>query len=211
MAGRMGLKSEQLAEQMSRQGTNAKVVKSRIRADMVWGRLVRGRFSSTLTVGERDILQAIESKNVAEKDTTGYEYVVRPILFLVPEGSSQSAYDSRRREAEAFRARFQNCDAGVNLARALRDVAVREKIVRTSGDIPAQMRTTLDNLELGRLTPPEQTKYGLEMFALCEKVATRADSPLKKEARDAIFNEKFEKQAKSYLANIRRSAMIEYK
>lgn len=209
MAGRMQIKADQLAEQMTRSGTSSATVKNRIRAEIAWTRLVRGRFSSTLTVSEQDILGALGSNSTGE--AVAYEYTLRPILFVVPDGSAGSAFEARKREAEALRGRFQDCDAGLRTARAMRDVAVRNKIVRVSADLPDSLRKLLEGLEVGRLTSPETTKHGVEMFALCDKVQTRADSPEKRQAREKISAERYEEQAKRYLATIRRTALIEYK
>ncbi len=209
MAGRMRMKPAQLEEQMNRSGTSAVTVKNRLRAEMAWQRIVRGRFASTLTVSEQDILSALGSKNTG--DAQVYEYTLHPILFVVPEGAGESAFEGRKREAEALRGRFQGCEAGLRLSRALRDVAVRAKVIRASADLPPPIRTALEGMEIGRLTPPEITKHGVELFALCEKVQTRADSPQKKEARDKVFAERFEEQAKRYLVEIRRNALVEYK
>jgi peptidyl-prolyl cis-trans isomerase SurA len=178
---------------------------------MAWQRLVRGRFSSTLTIGEKDVLQALESKALSEKDNTAHDYTLRPVLFVVPEGAPEAAFEARKREAEAFRARFLNCDDGLALAHTLRDVAVREKIFKTSADVPAQLRAVLEGTEVGRLTPPEISKHGVEMFALCERAASQSESPQKRQARDAVFAERFDEKAKHYLEEVRRAAMVEYK
>jgi peptidyl-prolyl cis-trans isomerase SurA len=49
------------------------------------------------------------------------------------------------------------------------------------------------------------------MVAVCEKKVTSVDTPKKKEIREKMFADKYEKRSKSYLDDIRRSAMIEYR
>jgi len=49
------------------------------------------------------------------------------------------------------------------------------------------------------------------MFAVCAKRQTKNDTPEKKQIRDEMFQKKFGAQAKRYLEQIRREAMIEYK
>jgi peptidyl-prolyl cis-trans isomerase SurA len=50
------------------------------------------------------------------------------------------------------------------------------------------------------------------MFAVCAKDASKADNSAgKKQARETLFNEKFEQVSKRYLQDLRRSALIEYK
>jgi peptidyl-prolyl cis-trans isomerase SurA len=193
---------------LAKAGVNTATLKARIRADIAWPQLVRGRYQASLQIGEKDLLTAMDSKT----DDTGFDYTLRPILFLVPSGSPEGFVDGRKREAEALRGRFQNCEEGIAFARALKDVAVREQVIRSSADIPAELRKVLEDIEVGRLTPPEVTKFGVEMFAICAKKASTADNtPGKRKAREAIMTERYEQRSKQWLQELRRSAMLEYK
>ena len=82
---------------------------------------------------------------------------MRPVVFIVPRGSPDAVYDARKRDAEALRARFLNCNDGVAFARALPDVAVRDQVSKFSADLAQQLRGILDSTAVGHLTPPEQT------------------------------------------------------
>jgi peptidyl-prolyl cis-trans isomerase SurA len=209
MATRMRLTADQLTAQLAKSGLNAATLKARIRADMVWPQIVRGRYQQSLQIGEKDILKAMESK---PDDTVGYDYTLRPILFLVPAASPEAFIDGRKREAEALRGRFQGCEEGIAFARALKDVAVRDQVVRSSADIPEELRKVLDGVEVGKLTAPEVTKAGVEMFAMCAKKESAAENtPGKRKVRDTIQNQRYEERSKAYLQEIRRGAMIEYK
>jgi len=209
MASRMRRTAEQLTQELAKAGVNAATLKARIRADIAWPQLVRGRYQASLQIGEKDILTAMDSKS---DDTVGYDYILRPILFLVPPGSPEVFIDGRKREAEALRSRFQGCEEGIAFAHALKDVAVREQVTRSSADIPAELRKVLESVEVGRLTAPEATKLGIEMFAICAKKASAADNtPGKRQARDTIMNERYEQRSKQWLQELRRGAMFEYK
>jgi peptidyl-prolyl cis-trans isomerase SurA len=209
MAGRMRLTPEQLTQQLARSGVNPATLKARIKADLAWPQLVRGRYQASLQIGEKDLLTAMESKS---DDTVGYDYTLRPILFLVPTGSPETFVEGRKREAEALRGRFQDCDEGLNFARALKDVAVRDQVVRSSADIPPELRKVLDAVEVGRLTPPEVTKFGVEMFAICAKKESAADNtPGRRQARESVMAQRYEQRSKQYLKELRRGAMLEYK
>jgi peptidyl-prolyl cis-trans isomerase SurA len=209
MAGRLRFTPDQLTQQLAKSGVNIATLKARIKADLVWPQLVRGRYQSSLQVGEKDLLTAMEPK---PEDGVGYDYALRPILFLVPSGSPETFVEGRKREAESLRARFQGCDEGLNFARALKDVAIREQVVRSSADLPAELRKLLEGIEVGRLTPPEVTKYGVEMYAICARKESASDNtPGKRQARESVMAQRFEEKSKQYLQEIRRSAMIEYK
>jgi peptidyl-prolyl cis-trans isomerase SurA len=191
-------------------GVSINTLKAKIRADIAWSQLVRGRYSSSLQVGEADINKAILSRG-AQTDDVGYNYTLYPITIILSANATQATLTTARQTADNLRNRFQNCKDGLRLARALRDVAVREPITRNSADLVPQLRELLSGLELGRLTPAESTPQGLQMFALCDKKETNADSAAKREIRDELFSKRFEAQGKKFLNEVRRSAMIEYR
>lgn len=190
-------------------GLNPNTLKAKLRADIVWGQIVRGKFASRLQVGEKDIFEALEKKS--DGKDVGHEYLLRPVVLVIPRGSAASVVESRKKEADALRARFQDCATGVPFARALRDVAVREPIRRNSADLSPQLRENLSKIEIGRLTAPEVTNSGIEMFAVCERKETASETPGKRQVRDEMFSERFQAQAKSYLKELRAGAMIEYR
>jgi len=209
MAGRMRLTPDQLTDQLAKSGIHVATLKARIKADLTWPQLVRGRYSSSLQIGDKDILTAMDSKST---DTVGYDYTLRPILFLVPAGSPETFVEGRKREAEALRNRFQDCESGIAFARALKDVAVRDQVIRSSADIPVELRKVLEGVEVGRLTAPEVTKFGVEMFAMCAKKESTADnSPIRRQVRESIMAQRYEQRSKQYLQELRRGAMLEYK
>jgi peptidyl-prolyl cis-trans isomerase SurA len=136
---------------------------------------------------------------------------MQPIVLVVERGSPQAAIDARRKEAEALRNRVQTCDEANNLFKSMQNAAIREAVTKTSADLPAPLRDVLDKTPLGHLTPPEVTKQGVEMVALCDRKPTTVDTPKKKEIRDKMFTEKYETKSKAYLQDLRKAAMIEYR
>jgi len=211
-AQRMHQTPEQFIQTLTRAGVTPMTYRARLRAELVWQPLVRGRYQSTLEIFDKDILQEMINKKTDGEDTAGYDYTLRPILFVVPPGSPATTFEDRKREAEGLRNRFRSCDEGLPFARALNDVAVRDQIIRSSADVPPDLRKGLDSVPVGQLTAPEITKLGVEMFAVCAKDAAKADNtPGKKRARETLFAEKFEQVSKRYLQDLRRAALIEYK
>jgi peptidyl-prolyl cis-trans isomerase SurA len=210
LARRQQITPQQFGQMLDRAGISANAIKARMRAEIVWNQLVRGKYNSTLQIGESDIVNAMKARNEADTKA-GYQYVLYPITLVATRGQGEDGMEARRREAENLRSRFTSCTEGLPIARALRNVAVREPVRRSSGDLPAPLRELLGNMEVGRLTTPEVTPQGLQMFALCEKKESTTDSPVKREVREEIFNKRFEAEAKKYLDEIRKQAMIEYK
>ncbi len=194
---------------MAKSGVNVSTLKARIKADIAWQQLVRGRYQSRLHTSDREVLSILESKSAEERETVGYEYVMRPILFLVPPGSPDATFQSRRKEAEALRGRFRGCEEGIPMVRAMRDVAVRDQVVRTSADLPDGLRKVLDSIPVGQLTAPEVTRHGIELFAICTKRESKSDTPSRRKARETVLSQRFEQESKRYLRELRKNAMIE--
>jgi peptidyl-prolyl cis-trans isomerase SurA len=210
MGHRMHMTSEQLTQALAQGGVDASTLKAKIRSDTVWQNIVRGKYQGDLQIREKDVLAAMQSDKPDEKNQVGYEYRLRPILFLVPHGAAQLT-EARQKDAEALRGRFTDCDSGLKYARTLRDVAVRDVIVKSSSDLPQVLRDVLDKTEIGHLTAPEVTPQGVELFALCERKETKEDTPEKRQAREKLFGEKFQAKAKQLLRELRKQAMIERK
>jgi peptidyl-prolyl cis-trans isomerase SurA len=129
----------------------------------------------------------------------------------VPQGSAPTAIEARQKEAEALRNRVQTCDDANAIFKSMQNAAIREAVVKTSADMPAVLRELLDKTPIGHLTPPEVTKQGVEMVALCDRKPTTVDTPKKREIREKMFTEKYQAKSKAYLQEIRKAAMIEYR
>ena len=210
MARRMRVTPKDFTENLAKQGVKVETIKSRIKADLIWGQMIRGRYQSHFQFSEKDINARLETKKPDEAAVVGYDYTLRPILFVVPRGSPPAAYEARSKEAESLRSQFQSCNEGISLARGLRYVAVRPQVVKASAELPAALRDVLAKTEVGRLTAPETTAQGVEVFALCGKRQSD-NAPAKKEIRDELTNETFQTLSKKYLKELRDQAMIEYR
>jgi peptidyl-prolyl cis-trans isomerase SurA len=211
MAQRQRATLPQFMQVLERSGISASAVKARIRAQMTWDRLVRGKFGQSLTIGDTDIAEALKARNEADKDAVGHLYTLYPVIVLVPAGTREAAIGGKRQEAENLRSRFNTCTEGLALARSLREVAVREPVNRSSADLAPQLREILDGMQIGRLTAPEVTPQGLQMFALCSKKESKAESSVKRQVREEIYSKRYEAEAKKFMDEIRKSAMIEYR
>jgi peptidyl-prolyl cis-trans isomerase SurA len=209
MAQRSHLSTAQMEQSLSTRGIAVSTLRGKIKADIIWNQIVRGKFSSTLQIGEPDIRAALQARKEEDK-TVGYVYTIYPIVMVGPRGND-AELAARIREAEALRARFQSCAEGLSMVRAMRDVVVRDRVVRSSSEFTSQIREILEKVELGHLTTPDPTPQGLQMFAVCERKESSSESPAKRAVREEIFNQRFEEQSKKYLEEIRRSSMIEYR
>jgi len=210
MGSRMRITSDQLTKSLESQGIRPDTLKGRLKADMVWSSLVRGRFKESLQVGEKDVAAAAKEGGEQTK-TEAFEYQMQPIILIVPKGAAPAAIELRKKEAEALRERVRTCEAANSYFKSMQNAAIRDVVTRTSADLPVPLRELLDKTPIGHLTAPEITKQGVEMVALCGRKPTTVDTPKKREIREKMYAEKYEKKSKDYLQEIRKAAMIEYR
>ncbi len=177
---------------------------------MVWTSLVRGRYKESLQVGEKDVAAMAQEGGEAIQ-SEALEYKMQPIVLIVPRGSAPTAIELRKKEAENLRERVTTCEQANAYFKTMQNAAIRDSVTKTSADLPVPLRELLDKTPIGHLTPPEVTKQGVEMVALCDRKPTKIDSPKKKEIREKMFVQKFEAKSKAYLDEIRKAAMIEYR
>jgi peptidyl-prolyl cis-trans isomerase SurA len=208
MAQRMRITTDQLTKSLEAQGIRPETLKARLKSEMVWTSLVRGRYKESLQISEKDI-----NDRAKEEGDTGkieaFEYKMQPIVLLVPRGSPPAAIETRKKEAEALRERVTSCESANAYFKSMQNATIRDPVTRTSSVLAAPLREMLDKTPIGHLTPPEVTKAGVEMVALCERKPTTVDSPKKQEIRQKILMQKYETKQKAYLAEIRKAAMIE--
>jgi peptidyl-prolyl cis-trans isomerase SurA len=212
MSQRMHITPDQLTASLEKQGIRADTLKARIKTDMVWTSLVRGRYKERLQVGEKEVAAAVQAEGSDEQQQgEAFEYKLQPVVLIVPKGSAQSAIELRQKDAETLRARVETCDQANQYFKSMANAAIRDPVIKTSADIPVNLRKVLDDTPVGHLTPPEVTKQGIEMVALCSRKPTTIDTPKKKEIRDKMYAKKYEQTSNAYLAEIRKAAMIEYR
>jgi peptidyl-prolyl cis-trans isomerase SurA len=212
MSERMRITPDQLTKSLEAQGIRPDTLKARIKADMVWTSLVRGRYKESLQVGEKDVAAAAKVDGADDKQQgAAFEYKMQPIVLVVPRGSAPAAIEARQKEAEALRNRVQSCAEANAFFKSMPNAAIRETVTKTSADIPPVLRELLDKTPIGHLTAPEVTKQGIEMVALCGRNPTTVDTPKKREVREKMYSQKFEAKSKWYLNEIRKAAMIEYR
>src|SRR5262249_48567446 len=158
--------------------------------------LVRGRYKESLQVGEKDVAAAVREKGDDKLEVEASEYKMQPIVLIVPRNSPPEAYDRRKKEAEALRERVTSCAEANNYFKSMQNAASRDIVTKTSADLPEVLRDMLEKTPVGHLTPPEKTKQGIEMVAVCARNKTTIDTPKKKEMRDKMFVEKYEAKSK---------------
>src|SRR4051812_9491395 len=110
MGSRMRLNAEQLTKSLESQGVRPETLKARIKAEIVWSSLVRGRYKESLIVSDKDVAAAVAAAGgEADQQGQAFEYKMQPIVLIVSNSSNQGAMEARQKEAEVLRGRVQTC------------------------------------------------------------------------------------------------------
>ncbi len=139
-------------------------IRNHLRAIAAWDNLVRARNKG---IGATD--EEINAEIAKGHVDTVTNYRLQQVIFVLPASASPAVIEGRIQEARALRNRFDGCDTGLQLARSLPDVAIKEGTSRTSDALSAGLRKVLAATPRGMLTPPERSTNGVEMVAVCEK------------------------------------------
>ncbi|MBB6308308.1 peptidylprolyl isomerase [Xanthobacter tagetidis] len=206
VAERSGRTAAELTASFAQGGLDARIFKDKLAADYVWSQYVRGRAGTTM-IRDSDVVAALQMRGTTQLVAT--EYTLYPIVFVVPRNGGN--HSARLQEANGLRQRFTNCEAGLAMAKGLKEVVVRQPILRLSSDMPTSLRQLLDKTEVGRLTPPEVSQFGVETFAICNKTEVRGESSQKREIKDQLSTAQFTAESKKMIAELRKTSLIEYR
>jgi peptidyl-prolyl cis-trans isomerase SurA len=215
MAAGMKATPAVLTQALAQQGVSAKALKTRIRAQVTWQRLVFARFSRTISIGDAQIQDALEKKTdgpdkfaIAQGTTT--EYDLQQVTIVVPKQPAGMGAQ-RLKEAEALRAKITSCDQLVPAVKAMREAVVKSIGKRTADELPAQFRDVLAGTAVGKLTKPVPQPAAVEMLAVCATREIQGDLTVKAKVESELKEQEGMLLARRYMAELKRQAIIDYK
>lgn len=206
IAQRTKLTPEQFTKAIGQRGVTAQTLKERIRAEIGWAQLIRRKYAAVYA--NRDVSAALSTRG-AQVSNKATQYTLRQVVFVLPKGASDAQANQRKSEAVGARGRFPGCDGAVQFASALRDVAVREPVVRSSAQLGKETSDMLAKQKLGGLTEPQRGEQGWEMIAVCDKKDIADDNAMRAQVMEEVGGKEAEEQSKKYLAQLRTRAVIE--
>lgn len=203
VAAEAKLQPQAWLEAAQRAHIDGETIKAHLRALAAWNVYVRAR-NKLIGVSEEEISAQLAKKGTNAKIT---DYLLRQVVFVVPVGASPAVVDSRLKEAQALRNRFTDCNTGLQLARALPDVAVKESMTRESDSLSPALRNLLADTPTGRLTTPERSAAGIELIAVCEK-SDSDQMTLRERVQNELITDKLEAESQRTYKQLRAAAVI---
>jgi peptidyl-prolyl cis-trans isomerase SurA len=200
----LNLNSQAYLANLARAGVSNDHIKAHLHSAASWYNYIHA-LNRNVGVSERDITAEM-AKQDKRKQTANY--IMHQIVLVVPLNASGDVIQRRMREAEALRTRFTDCATGLQLARALPDVAVKEQMSRNAAGFSEDVRDLLDRTSVGHLTPPTRGAGGVEMLAICQKFENADDSTLHDRISALLLDEHLKRESDRLYAEVRARAVI---
>ncbi len=182
MSSRMRLTPDQLVQSLASKGIRPDTLKSRLKADMVWNAIVRGRFKQSLQVGEKEVDAAVQGAG-GDAMTEAFEYQMRPVVLVVPRGAASGMMEARHKEAEGLRERIQSCEDANRTFKSMQNATIRDTVVedlcRSAAVAARTARQDPDRTSHASGSDPPGRRNGRSMRAQADqgRYAEEAGSP----------------------------------
>ncbi len=201
-ANGLKLQPQQLLVALQRAGVTDDQWKQKWKADAGWAQFIRA-LNRTLEVSENEVRGEL-ARQGKSKST---EYTLRQVILVVPNGAGGGVLQGRLQEAQQLRAKFADCNTGVEAARATRDTVVNAPLRRSASALTPQLIKMLDQTAVGKLTQPTRGAQGVEMLAVCDK-ASREDTAAADSVRNEILTKRLEGESNRRYQDVRAKAVI---
>lgn len=199
------MSTKQLTQVLNQAGVTPKHFKAFIRVQMSWPRVVGAIGGGGMST--QDLVSKMLERGDNKPSTT--EYFLQQVVFVVPANKrSQSVLNARKREADQLRARIQGCDSAASMVTGLRDVSLRQLGRIMQPQLPLDWKPLIERAKAGGATTARITERGVEFIIICSAKTVTDDK-----AAELVFRSENEdsgdsEEAKKYLAELRKRAVI---
>ncbi|WP_425493414.1 SurA N-terminal domain-containing protein [Hoeflea prorocentri] len=204
------LSTKQMSQMLSQAGVGANHFKEFIRVQMSWPRVVNARFSSGGRMSTEDLVSKMLERG-GEKPTTT-EYILQQVIFVVPQSKRKAILGKRKREAEAMRGRFVDCNSTRQFAKGLKDVSVRDLGRIMQPALPGEWKALVEKTQEGKTTKTRVTDRGVEFIAVCtsRQVSDDLAAEMVFRSEQASEDPGQNQNSQKYLKELRERARIQY-
>jgi len=205
MSDRNKMTPAQFEEHLAKQGANASILKSRLKASLAWREVVRKRYGHQINVTQREV----EDFAMRSGGEETQELKLALITIATPGNPDQRAMAARLAEANALRAEFRGCTSMPGLAKKRANANFQDLGYKSATAISEPTRSLLLSARDGEMLPPNLSGGGVELYAVCGRRNVTIDEEKRKAAENQLAMQEFEKLAQRYLYDLRKDAMIE--
>ena len=199
----------QMSSILNQAGVGVDHFKFFIAVSMSWGQLLRARYGTNTLLPDDEFIPQLEAAEKEGKKPETTEYLLKRIVFVVPEKERGSLLAKRKREAEAARKKFPGCDQAIPFAASMNDVTVIDLGRFLEPQLPAQWKDPVIKSS-GDTTSVITTPVGAEFLAVCERKTASDDYAARLVLSNKEDSAEMDTDAESekYLEELRDKAQI---
>lgn len=211
IAERAKLSPANLEKALRQSGVDPATLKARIRAEIAWGEVVRSRFRASVSVSEREVADALAKKTGTSQaaQQAVFSFELQPAISIVPAKATKAQEAQALNQANAYRSRFNGCDGSLEVAKSLKGVVVKARVLREEGQLGGEVGDAILATEAGKATKPIRTEEGYQIIGVCARKTIQGQTKAAEEVRDELSNQRGEMMARQYLRDLRALSVIE--
>lgn len=200
------LSTKQMNQVLNQAGVTPKHFKSFIRVQMSWPRVV-GAVTGGGGLSTQDLVSKMLERGDDKPSTT--EYFLQQVVLVVPANKrSNAVLNARKREADQLRPRIQGCDNTASTITGLRDVSLRQLGRVMKPELPPEWKPLIERADTGGTTSARITERGVEFIIICSAKTVSDDKAAEMVFRAENADAGDSAEAKKYLAELRKRAVI---
>jgi peptidyl-prolyl cis-trans isomerase SurA len=189
-------------------GADIKSMRDRFRATLSWNDVVRRKFSHEVVISQSEVDRFVATSTAGDDEV---ELKMQRFTLSMPAKFDQKSLAQRLDDAEKLRADFKGCATGQVAAAKVVNTKFEDLGVKKAATVPEPTRSLLINAKAGEIVPPNVTKAGVEVYALCERTVVKAAEKKRAEFEGDLKQKEFEVKARRLLRDLRNDAHIEYR
>jgi peptidyl-prolyl cis-trans isomerase SurA len=194
------LEEEEFLEAIRQEGFTPQKYMKMLREQITIRKLIEREIRDKINVTDEEVNKYIEEKNLED----GVQYRLRQIFFRLPEPDNEEQEDALRDKIEMVKKKL---DEGADFALLAAQYSDDPSARTTGGDLglieknilSKEFVSALKGLEPGQASSPFRTPQGVHILKL----------EAKKDARQVIFEKRFNEEYKSWLKGLRAKSFID--
>lgn len=196
-----------LTRVLNRSGVTRNGFKKYVRAQMSWQRVMAAKLRSESSQNStKGIFAQLHAQGKKKPTTT--EYTLQQVVFVVPKAKRRTLMARRRREARAFRNRFESCANTIQFAKGLKDVTVRKLGRVMQPQLPPDWKKHVMATAQGKTTKIRDTHRGVEFLAVCRAETISDDRVAQLDFQSNQGKKNVSETEKKFIKELRDKAAI---
>jgi peptidyl-prolyl cis-trans isomerase SurA len=178
----------------------------------VLGVLPAGQVSDPVRTAAGYAIVGIRDTRIeGQQDKAGIEVVLSQLLIPLGRQASDEDADRAMAAGNSMRDLVSSCEDTGPLAAKLSTVSAADLGKLRIGDLPAVFQNAIGSLDVGGVSPPIRTAAGIHLLVVCER-SQPADVVIdRSRIENEIIGRKLNQRALSYLRDLRRDTIVDFR